>query len=45
MHTQNKAAFVQPVFVKHELLRDIPAKTSGVTHLGVGHLLRHRHDK
>ena len=30
MHTEKKEAYVQPVLVTHELLRDITARASGI---------------
>jgi len=32
MHPEKKEPYVQPVLVKHELLRDITARGSGHTH-------------
>jgi hypothetical protein len=32
MHTEKEEAYVRPALVKHELLRDITATTSGYVH-------------
>jgi hypothetical protein len=44
MHTEKKEAYVQPVLVKHELLMDITARSSGIRGT-VSHGHGHHHDR